>query len=251
MEEKYMNRVWAVLSIGAFALMACGDSTSASDSSENRYVIGSVMAYEFTDEYLVQTEGKCVEENGKLVWSKDGKQYQSVASLNKSTDSLRVVYKNGLTRYAYEGDDFPIGLFRSAESGMGIIFKKDGILQHIQFYKNECLLDELNMTINPGDKRTGCNTIMKENGTEMKVLPPEGSVFKYVYSGGGVTCNVEARNLFSYYEQDCKDAYEMYLKDTSSTKKFLFENYKVKSTLDSSCFKDLALELYSLQHKQN
>lgn len=80
---------------------------STSDSFEDHYVVTDIMAYEFTDAYLVQTPGKCVEEDGQLVWSRDGLQIQSPASLNKSTDSLRIAFSNGVVRFAYEGATVP------------------------------------------------------------------------------------------------------------------------------------------------
>lgn len=81
----------------------------------------------------------------------------------------------------------------------------------------------------------------------MKVLPPEGAIFKFEFSAGNVTCSAETRTLFPYYEQDCKDAYNEFKKDNSKSKSFEFEKYKTKTTLDSSCFKDLAVELAATQ----
>lgn len=245
-----MKKVWSLLPLLPFAFVACSDSTiSTSKTAEDRYIVTDIMAYEFTDAYLVQTQGQCEEEDGKLVWSKNGQQYQSPASLNKSTDSLRVAFTNGISHYAYEGNSFPIGLFRSTETekNTGIIFGKNGTMQFITFYGNECLIDDINLTIKPEDKRIDCNTILSANGTHIKVLPPEGTIFRYEYSAGNVTCSVETKLLFPYYEKDCRAAYDEFVKDTSTSKVFEFSKYKTTTTIDSSCFKDLAVELAAPQ----
>ena len=130
---------------------------------------------------------------------------------------------------------------------MGIIFDEHRTIVYVIFYKNECLIDDINLTINPEDKRIDCNTILKADGTHVKVLPPKGNIFKYEYSAGKTTCTVEMRMLFPYSEADCKDAYNEFQKDTSKSKSFEFEKYKTKTTIDSSCFKDLAVELAATQ----
>ncbi|MBQ3714250.1 MAG: hypothetical protein II892_01535 [Fibrobacter sp.] len=247
-----MKKVWSFLSLLSLTLVACTGSGSTTPSSEidvDRFIVTDMMAYEFTDSSLIQIQGQCEEEHGELVWSMNGKQYQSPASLNKSTDSLRIVFSDGVVRFAYEGDSFPIGLFRSTEpdKNIGVIFEKNGTMQYLVYYKNECLIDELNMTIKPEDKRIDCNTVLRGDGSYMKVLPPEGAIFKFEFSAGNVTCSAETRTLFPYYEQDCKDAYSKFQKDTSSTKVFDFKEYRTKTTLDSNCFKDLAVELAAPQ----
>lgn len=247
-----MKKVWSFLSLLSLTLVACTGSsaTSSSEIDEDRYIVTDIMAYEFTDTHLLQRQGLCEEENGKLVWSKNGQQYQSPASLNKSTDSLRIAFSDGIVRYAYEGSTFPIGLFLSTENGnnTGIVFEENGTIMYVSFYKNECLLDDLNIKINPEDKRIDCNTVLKPNGSYVKTLPPEGTIYKYEFSAGKVTCPVEMRMLFPYSEADCKDAYNEFQKDTSKSKSFEFEKYKTKTTIDSSCFKDLAVELAAQQH---
>lgn len=246
MEMFLMKKVWSFLPLLSFALVACTESAiSTSETVEEGYIITDIMAYEFTDSNLVQNPGKCVEEDGKLVWSKDGKQILSPASLNKKTDSLRIVFSDGIVRFAYEGDSFPIGLFRSTEpeKNIGAIFEKNGTMQYLVYYKNECLIDELDLALKPEDKRIDCNTILRDNGTYVKVLPPDGSIFRFEFSAGNVTCSAETRTLYPYYEQDCKDAYNEFQKDTSSTKVFEFKKYRTKTTLDSTCFGDLAVEL--------
>lgn len=248
-----MKKVWSFLSLLSLTLVACTGSGSTTPSSEidvDRFIVTDMMAYEFTDSSLIQIQGQCEEEHGELVWSMNGKQYQSPASLNKSTDSLRIVFSDGIVRYAYMGDTFPIGMFLSTENdrNMGIIFDEHRTIVYVIFYKNECLIDDINLTINPEDMRIDCNTILKADGTHVKVLPPKGNIFKYEYSAGKTTCTVEMRMLFPYSEADCKDAYNEFQKDTSKSKSFEFEKYKTKTTIDSSCFKDLAVELAAQQH---
>ena len=246
-----MKKVWSFLSLLSLTLVACTGSsaTSSSEIDEDRFIVTDIMAYEFTDTHLLQTQGQCEEENGKLVWSRNGQQYQPPASLNKSTDSLRIVFSDGVVRFAYEGDSFPIGLFRSTEpeKNIGVIFEKNGTMQYLVYYKNECLIDELNMTIKPEDKRIDCNTVLRGDGSYMKVLPPEGTIFKFEYSAGKTSCALEIKTLFPYFKEDCQDAYNEFQKDTSKSKSFEFEKYKTKTTIDSSCFKDLAVELAAPQ----
>ena len=246
-----MKKVWSFLSLLSLTLVACTGSsaTSSSEIDEDRFIVTDIMAYEFTDTHLLQTQGQCEEENGKLVWSRNGQQYQSPASLNKSTDSLRIVFSDGIVRYAYEGASFPIGMFLSTENdkNTGVIFEENGTMRYISFYKDECLIDDINLRIDPEDKRIDCNTILKANGTYVKVLPPEGTVFKFEYSAGKTSCALEIKTLFPYFEEDCKDAYNEFQKDTSTSKVFEFSKYRAKSTMDSSCFKDLAVELAAPQ----
>ncbi|MBO7059802.1 MAG: hypothetical protein J6W54_01710 [Fibrobacter sp.] len=243
-----MKMIWMVLSFFLFVLVACTETVpTGSNTGEGFYLIADVTSYEFSDEYLVLTRGECVERDGKLVWSKNGQMFRSLASLNKSTDSLRIQYTTGVVRFAYEGNSFPIGMFRSTETNEGVILEEDGTAKFLVLFKNECLYDELGLNLNPGEKRIDCNTTLLENGVEVKYLTPEEGIFKFQHRAAGITCDGEVKRLFPYYEQDCKDAYDMFLKDTSSTKTFEFDNYKMKTTMDSACINDLRVELAGQQ----
>ena len=66
---------------------------------------------------------------------------------------------------------------------------------------------------------------------------------KSVLSVGKVSCDVEYKIRYPYNEQDCRDAYSDFLKDSSASSTFNFKNYSSQKILDEECLKDLKIEL--------
>ena len=111
------------------------------------------------------------------------------------------------------------------------------------FKKDNCFFDDYNYSLHDGAKRIDCNTA-EENGTQIKFFPLEGVSSKYIFSAGKVSCTNEIKTRYPYNEQDCKDAYNDFLKDPSAAATFEFKNYKTQLIQDEKCLKDLAVEVY-------
>jgi hypothetical protein len=230
------------------AFFGCsGDSTNAS-ADDSAYYIVDVRTYELKQNALQLTEGLCEVQNGKLVWSKNGPSYTIPAQLDESAKSLRLSFRDGVIQFGYIGNTFPIGEFRGQSTASknidGVVLEKDNVLKFVLFKRDNCFFDDYDFPVTEGTRRVDCNTEVDTNGVLIKFKPFEGNSVKMVYSAGKVTCNYEVKTRYSYNEQDCKDAYNDFLKDSSAAATFEFKNYKTQLIEDEECVKELAAELY-------
>ena len=228
------------------AFFGCsGDSTNAS-ADDSSYFIADMGSYELKKDALLFTEGQCEVMNGKLVWSKNGPFHVIPALFDESKGTLRLSFKDGVGEYGYMGNAFPVGEFRAQSSAPGkmdgVVLEKDNVLKFVLFKRDNCFFDDYNYSIPEGARRVDCNTAEK-NGVLIKFMPLEGTSVKMVYSAGKVTCNYEVKTRYPYNEQDCKDAYNDFLKDSSAAATFEFKNYKTQLIEDEECVKELAAEL--------
>ena len=231
------------------AFFGCsGDSTNAS-ADDSAYYIVDVRTYELKQNALQLTEGLCEVQNGKLVWSKNGPSYTIPAQLDESAKSLRLSFRDGVIQFGYIGNTFPIGEFRSQSTASkkidGVVLEKNNVLKFVIFKKDNCFFDDYDFPVPEGSRRVDCNTEVDTNGVLIKFKPFEGNSVKMVYSVGNVSCNSEVKTRYLYNEQDCKDAYNDFLKDSSAASTFEFKNYNSQSIFDKECMKDLAIELYA------
>ena len=230
------------------AFFGCsGDSTNAS-ADDSAYYIVDVRSYELKQNALQLTDGLCEVQNGKLVWSKNGPSYTIPAQLDESAKSLRLSFRNGDVQFGYIGNSFPIGVFRGQSVALGnidgVVLEKDNALKFVLFKKDNCFFEDYDFPLSGDAKRIDCNTA-EDDGVLTKYLPFEGNSMKMIASVGKVSCNIEFKRRYSYYEQDCKDAYNDFLKDSSAAKTFEFGNYQSQVIQDEECMKELRIELFA------
>lgn len=232
------------------AFFGCsGDSTNAS-ADDSAYYIVDVRTYELKQNALQLTEGLCEVQNGKLVWSKNGPSYTIPAQFDESNGTLRLSFRNGDVQFGYIGNSFPIGVFRGQSVALGnidgVVLEKDNALKFVLFKKDNCFFEDYDFPLSGDAKRIDCNTAGSD-GLNIKFFPFEGKYIKTVYSAGKVSCNVDFKTRYPYNEQDCKDAYNDYLKDSSAAATFEFKNYRTEKIQDDQCMKKLKVELATIR----
>ena len=246
-----MKKFFDIVFLGVgLAFFGCsGDSTNAS-SDDSAYYIVDVRTYELKQNALQLTEGLCEVQNGKLVWSKNGPSYTIPAQLDESAKSLRLSFRDGVIQFGYIGNTFPIGEFRGQSTASknidGVVLEKDNVLKFVIFKKDNCFFDDYDYPVPNGTQRIDCNTAGSD-GLNIKFFPFEGKYIKTVYSAGKVSCNVDFKTRYPYNEQDCKDAYNDYLKDSSAAATFEFKNYRTEKIQDDQCMKKLKVELATIR----
>lgn len=239
----------AICAVAAIAFCGCSNETTSADSDDLGYFVVDIGSYEFNQEAMLFTEGQCEVQNGQLVWSKNGTPHIIPALFDASTGSLQMKYSDYVSQYKYIGNAFPVGEFRSlnapAKSADGIVFENDYTVKFVLYKKEKCFFDDYDFPISEGDRMVSCNTV-ENNGLLVKYKPFEGNSIKMVYSAGKVSCDIESKTRYPYNEQDCRDAYNDYLKD-SSAESFDFKNYRTETILDENCMKKLKVELATIR----
>ena len=243
---KYFLRI--ACSCFGLAFFGCsGESTNAS-ADDSSYFIADMGSYELKQGALLFTRGLCEVKNGKLVWSKSGESSGLPAQFDESNGTLRLSFNNGDVQFGYIGNSFPIGVFRGQSVALGkidgVVLEKDSVLKFVLFKKDNCFFEDYDFPLSGDAKRIDCNTA-EDNGLLTKYLPFEGNSMKMIVSVGKVSCNLEFKRRYPYYEQDCKDAYNDFLKDSSAAKTFEFGNYQSQVIQDEECMKNLRIELFA------
>ena len=156
----------------------------------------------------------------------------------------------GVVEFGYIGNTFPIGEYRVQSTAPrdidGVVLEKDNDLKFVVYKKDNCFFDDYDYPVPEGTRRVDCNTAEK-NGVLIKFMPLEGTSVRMVYSAGKATCNYEVKTRYPYNEQDCKDAYNDFLKNSSAVATFEFKNYRSQVITDDECMKDLTAELKKIK----
>ena len=231
-----------------FAFFGCSGESTNDGSDDSEYFIAEVGSYKLEQNALLFTQGLCEAKDGKLVWSKSGESSRFPAQFDESNGTLRLSFNNGDVQFGYIGNSFPIGVFRGQSVALGkidgVVLEKDSVLKFVLFKKDNCFFEDYDFPLSGDEKRIDCNTA-EDNGVLRKFLPFEGNSMKSIVSVGKASCNIEFKRRYPYYEQDCKDAYNDFLKDSSAAKTFDFENYDIQVIQDEECMKDLKIELFA------
>lgn len=231
-----------------FAFFGCSGESTNDGSDDSEYFIAEMGSYKLEQNALLFTQGLCEAKDGKLVWSKSGESSRFPAQFDESNGTLRLSFRNGDVQFGYIGNSFPIGVFRGQSVALGkidgVVLEKDSVLKFVLFKKDNCFFEDYDFPLSGDAKRIDCNTA-EVNGVLRKFLPFEGNSMKTIVSVGKVSCNIEFKRRYPYYEQDCKDAYNDFLKDSSAAKTFDFENYDIQVIQDEECMKDLRIELFA------
>lgn len=226
--------------------LGCSEESSNADYEESGYFIVSIGSYELTGTALLFDKGQCEVHDGKLVWSKNGELSRIPASLDESEGYLGLSFSDYSAQYKYIGNSFPVGMFRSSEALAGkidgVILENDKTVKFVMSKKTNCFFDDYGYSVPADAKRIDCNTF-EQSGMLWKFKPFEGTSMKSVLSVGKVSCDVEYKIRYPYNEQDCRDAYSDFLKDSSASSTFNFKNYSSQKILDEECLKDLKIEL--------
>jgi hypothetical protein len=239
----------AICAAAAIAFCGCSSESTIAISDDLEYYVVDVGSYELNQNALQFTEGQCEVIDDQLVWSKNGPSHIFPALLDESTGSMNLTYSDYIGQYKYNGNTFPVGEFRSlnapAKTADGFLLETDNIIKYILFKKDNCFFDDYDYPVPKNARRLNCNTA-EENGLFMKFNPFEGTSIKVVFSAGKVSCDLIYKTRYSYNEQDCRDAYNDYLKDSSAVS-FEFKNYRTEAIQDVNCMKKLKVELATIR----
>ncbi len=242
-----MKKLFFVSVAAALAFSACSSTSSADDENSSSASTKGFMPRFKADYEINKSEGTisysepvCAEEDGKLVWKRNGEKETVSYEYDSKTGRVTLIYGRDKESYNYSGSSFPKGVWRDAyqEDEEGAVATVevygDKTVEAGIIYSGNCFLKDIFMSSIGGEFEEGLDmlqgteidcdkiTVMKDFSVEIVSWSKDEIKAKYTY--GKESCTNSSKPRFSYNEGDCKAAYDDY-KKAGNDEKFEFEDY--------------------------
>lgn len=241
-----MKKILIASAAAALAFTACSSSSSADGEGSSADTKGFIARFKAEYEIdksaktITYSEPACVEEDGKLVWSRNGEKETYSYEYDDKTGRITVDYDGEDEMYSYSGSNFPKGVWRDAyedeenNTVASVEVYGDKVVEAGIIYSGNCFLKDIFMEAIGGEFGEGLDmmegteitcdkiTVMKDYTVEIISWSKDEVKAKYTY--GKESCTNSSKPRFAYNESDCKAAYADY-KNSKEDEKFEFEDY--------------------------
>lgn len=241
-----MKKILFASLASALAFTACSSSSSADSEGSSADTKGFMARFKASYEIntsantITYSEPVCEEEDGKLVWKREGEKETYSYEYDSKTGRITVDYDGDEETYNYSGSNFPKGVWRDAYED-----EKDGAVAPVEvygdktveagiIYSGNCFLKDIFVEAAGGEISEGLDmltdveitcdkiTVMKDYTVEVVSWSKDEIKAKYTY--GKESCTNSSKPRFAYNESDCKAAYEDF-KNAKNAGGFDFEDY--------------------------